>query len=369
MSSAALTHAQKVAAARRKAQEMKAAAAEKRAAQEKRKLHEAENGGGGDADPSDVLVPGEHSLTLIDWDDTLFPTSDWKDRIEEGATHPPRASEKSALSEAISSLIRTLQQHGDVKMVTHGTKGWYEHSSRVLLPETKALLDSLEHRYRDSCGGKYMHKKRAGEKYTTDIGVEVDNYGEWFKTDMFFHFISERKQAVKWDETHLPQKVVLPKQVLIIGDGRAEKRSYDEHGNQARIYANRPGHSAVARVGLKGVFLKDAPSYDELLLQLRWATAQIGCSFLPANDSRMMVWDLTGFPEWVCAIKAGANNYQPVGRGSVIDDVGTVPQVAPGAEAGIGAGTAAGAEGEARMDDEAAEEERALQEAIMLSLR
>ena len=71
-----------------------------------------------------------------------------------------------------------------MKIVTHGTKSWYEHSSQVLLPEAKALLDSLDHRYRDSHGDKYMRKKPSGEKYTTDIGVQVDNYAEWFKTDM-----------------------------------------------------------------------------------------------------------------------------------------------------------------------------------------
>ena len=40
----------------------------------------------------------------------------------------------------------------------------------------------------------------------------------------FFAFISEKKQPVRWDETHLPPKVILPKQVLILGDGQAEKR-------------------------------------------------------------------------------------------------------------------------------------------------
>lgn len=57
---------------------------------------------------------------------------------------------------------------------------------------------------------------------------------------------------------HAPPQVTLPRQVLIIGDGSAEKRSYDEHGNQARIYAGRPGHAAVAQVGLKGVSLKES---------------------------------------------------------------------------------------------------------------
>ena len=52
---------------------------------------------------------------------------------------------------------------------------------------------------------------------------------------------------------------------------------------QARIYASRPGHAAVANVGLKGVFFKDNPSYDELVLQIRWATAHCASTFLPTG--------------------------------------------------------------------------------------
>ena len=331
---------------------------------------------------------------------TLFPTSAWKDRIHEGARQPLRASKVKALSEAIATLVRTLQQCAEVKIVTHGTKGWFQTSSAVLLPETRALLNGLDHRYRDSHGDKYMRKKPSGEKYTTDIGVQVDNYGEWFKTDMFFHFISEKKTARKWDEMHKPEKVILPRQVLIVGDGQAEKRSYDEHGNQARIYASRPGHAAVADVGLKGVFLKDGPSYDELLLQLRWASAHVASTFLPANDSRTMMWDLTGFPEWVCSLKAGANAYTPIGTGSLLDGAnrGAAPMEleAPSDEEGdeqmqialaLSLAAAAGGGGAASQpstaeqaqpppekpaekpaDEEVDEEERAMQEAIALSL-
>ena len=210
------TIAEKVAEAKRKAEEMKAKAAAKRAAKE----------AGAAATPApvdtqdEIFVAGDHNLILIDWDDTLFPTSAWKDRIHEGAAQPPRASKIQALSEAISLLVGNLQACGEVKIVTHGTKGWFATSSSVLLPATKALLDGLEHRYRDSHGDKYMRKKPAGMRYTTDIGVEVDNYGEWFKTDMFFHFISAKKTARKWDEMHKADKVTLPKQVLIMGDGQ-----------------------------------------------------------------------------------------------------------------------------------------------------
>jgi hypothetical protein len=348
-----------VAEAKAKAAEMKAAAAAKRAKKE------ATAAGQSlplavDASEAAFLL-GDQSLVLIDWDDTLFPTSAWKDRIADGSNHPPRASKIATLSEAIINFIRTLQQHATVKIVTHGTKGWFAHSSSVLLPECKALLDSLDKRYRDSHGGKYMTKKPSGSKYMTDIGVEVDNYGEWFKTDMFFHFISENKRERKWDETHLPAQVTLPRQVLIIGDGHAEKRSYDEHGNQARVYASRPGHAAVANVGLKGVFLKDGPSYDELVLQLRWANAHVATTFLPADDFRTMMWDLcTSFPEWVCSIKAGANMYQPISRGSLIGHGGE----GGGSDAMVSRGRGGG--GLAPMD--VTDEDAALQLAIAASM-
>lgn len=187
------THAEKIAAARRKAEEMKAAAAAKRLAHAKRR-QEGDAAAIADDSKHEIFVPGEHSVVLIDWDDTLFPTSAWKDRVREGAS-PPSERKVQLLSQAISGFIRTLQQSGEVKIVTHACKGWYEKSSAVLLPETKALLDSLPARYRDSYGSKYMKPKPAGHKYMTTIGSEVDNYAEWYKTDMFFSFISEKKQA------------------------------------------------------------------------------------------------------------------------------------------------------------------------------
>ena len=282
------TLAEKVEAAKRKAQEMKAAAAAKRAAKEAAGVTPVAADTG-----AEKFFAGDHNVVLIDWDDTLFPTSAWKARIDPDAVHPLRESKVASLSAAISEFIRTLQRFADVKIVTHGCKSWYEKSSAVLLPETKTLLDGLPARYRDSYGNKYMNKKPAGHKYMTDIGSEVDNYAEWYKTDMFFEFISEKKTARKWDETHLPERVTLPRQVLVVGDGSAEKRGYDELGNQATLYASRPGHAAVAKIGLKGVFYKDGPSFEELLVQIRWATANVQSEFLPASggeQTKMCTW-------------------------------------------------------------------------------
>ena len=142
-----LTHAEKIAAAKRKAEEMKAKAAAKRAAKEAADAAGA-SGGTAEADGTvdskdERFVPGEHNLILVDWDDTLFPTSSWKKRLEPDAAQPLRESKVASLSEAICNFVRTLQRFGDVKIVTHGTRGWYEKSSAVLLPEARTLLDSL----------------------------------------------------------------------------------------------------------------------------------------------------------------------------------------------------------------------------------
>ena len=158
-----------------------------------------------------------------------------------------------------------------------------------------------------------MHKK-AG-KYTTVIGTECDNYGEWYKTDMFFG--SSRSRSNRGSGTrHLPEKVTLPQQVLVIGDGSAEKRSYDELGNQRDLYAKRPGHAPVAQVGLKGVFLKAEPSSDELIVQLKWMAANVEQFLQKATASQTKVWDLTKFPEWACLEKVGANACSTLSKGS-----------------------------------------------------
>jgi len=98
----------------------------------------------------------------VDWDDTLFPTSSWKKRLEPDAAQPLRESKVASLSAAICKFVRKLQRFGDVKIVTHGTRGWYEKSSAVLLPEARTLLNSLPARYRDSHGTKYKVLEAGG---------------------------------------------------------------------------------------------------------------------------------------------------------------------------------------------------------------
>lgn len=65
------------------------------------------------------------------------------------------------------------------------------------------------------------------------------------------------------------------------------------------------------------------------------------------------LWDLTGFPEWVCLDKVGANAYSPVSRGFL---------------AGAGGGGAAGAAGGGGLEAAMLDEETQLQMALAASL-
>ena len=52
--------------------------------------------------------------------------------------------------------------------------------------------------------------------------------------------------------------------------------------------------------------------------QLRWAAGHVASTFLPEGDAQTKIWDLTGFPEWVCLDKVGPNAYAPVSRGALL---------------------------------------------------
>lgn len=65
------------------------------------------------------------------------------------------------------------------------------------------------------------------------------------------------------------------------------------------------------------------------------------------------LWDLTGFPEWVCLDKVGANAYSPVSRGFL---------------AGASGGGAAGAAGGGGLEAAMLDEETQLQMALAASL-
>jgi hypothetical protein len=84
-------------------------------------------------------------LIIIDWDDTIFPTSHL---IQLGITHYTRPSEiPPALRDAlrkyalrVKGTFELLESYGQVVIVTNAKKGWIETSCAHFLPEIEPLV-------------------------------------------------------------------------------------------------------------------------------------------------------------------------------------------------------------------------------------
>ena len=88
----------------------------------------------------------EHTLIIIDWDDTLFPTS-WTVQNNIDLTDP-RSRYKyikyfENLDRYLSNMLEHITKLGDVLIITNAVLQWIELSSSVL-PKTKKILSSVD---------------------------------------------------------------------------------------------------------------------------------------------------------------------------------------------------------------------------------
>ncbi len=81
-----------------------------------------------------------NKLTLVDWDDTLFPTT-WVNSTEIKLKEPSNEAIElfSTLDILISSIIMDLKLHGDIKIVSNGSRKWIR-SCLNLLPTVSFIL-------------------------------------------------------------------------------------------------------------------------------------------------------------------------------------------------------------------------------------
>jgi hypothetical protein len=80
---------------------------------------------------------GFHQLILIDWDDTLSPST-WCTRERLFITGEPVRQDMDSLkqlSKRIATTLSDLMKHGHVVIVTNAETGWVEMSASALLPE------------------------------------------------------------------------------------------------------------------------------------------------------------------------------------------------------------------------------------------
>uniref|UniRef100_A0A6C0EAT6 FCP1 homology domain-containing protein n=1 Tax=viral metagenome TaxID=1070528 RepID=A0A6C0EAT6_9ZZZZ len=113
-----------------------------------------------------MKISKEKTLIILDWDDTLFPTS-WivKNQLDISNVHLMVKYTKyfSKLDEALYRLLTRLQKCGTVIIVTNALPEWVRLSSK-LLPQTQTIVRTL--------------KIVSARKIYQDI---VSNYNDWKK--------------------------------------------------------------------------------------------------------------------------------------------------------------------------------------------
>mmetsp|Transcript_9585 Transcript_9585/g.25628 ORF Transcript_9585/g.25628 Transcript_9585/m.25628 type:complete len:267 (+) Transcript_9585:94-894(+) len=86
------------------------------------------------------------AVCVLDWDDTLFPTSCLNALgVDFRGAHPPAAEiaqQLNALQTLVVAFLETATKFGAVMIVTNGERGWVEHSSSIFLPKVYAFLVS-----------------------------------------------------------------------------------------------------------------------------------------------------------------------------------------------------------------------------------
>lgn len=93
---------------------------------------------------TNLSIRQSSTLIIIDWDDTLFPTS-WmvKHNINLQETNKIYIKYFNKLDEQLYSLLKDILLCGDVVIITNATKSWI-HTSLNVLPKTKKLMEYIE---------------------------------------------------------------------------------------------------------------------------------------------------------------------------------------------------------------------------------
>lgn len=114
-----------------------------------------------------LCVDNNNTLIIVDWDDTLYPTS-WTMGNQIDLTSPTTKIKYMkyfrTLDDSLSSTLKHLKSHGEVMIVTNAMLEWVQLSLSVL-PRTKEILSKIDvvsarARYQDK------HKMSEWKKHT-----------------------------------------------------------------------------------------------------------------------------------------------------------------------------------------------------------
>lgn len=94
----------------------------------------------------DIVISDNNTFIILDWDDTLFPTT-WANRkmmrIVDNNERYKYADIFKPLDNVLVKLLNLLTRYGKVCIITNATRRWVEISSLVL-PQTNTILNNID---------------------------------------------------------------------------------------------------------------------------------------------------------------------------------------------------------------------------------
>jgi hypothetical protein len=93
----------------------------------------------------DTKISSDNTLYILDWDDTLFPTS-WVTKngidIINNNSRDRYIEHFKSLDRTLNSFLRNISKHGKVIIVTNALKDWVKLSS-IVIPQTYHVLKNI----------------------------------------------------------------------------------------------------------------------------------------------------------------------------------------------------------------------------------
>lgn len=164
------------------------------------------------------------TLILLDWDDTIFPTTHHLKTYDTNYKHLDTVNIK---------LLETLHELGTIVILTNATYKWIDESSRYI-PKTRQYIHDMKiktYSAQDYCGN-----------ITTD----------WMKWKKYMLDEIMRRHYSKYN------------QLVSIGDSDAEKNAVIDYANE------------YPRIKIKTIKMIESPSESEIIQQFQYIESIIG---------------------------------------------------------------------------------------------
>ena len=102
------------------------------------------------AAPESVTTFSENTVTVLDWDDTLIPSSWLKDQgltsaslIDGWGITKDMVDACDEIAPYVKDVVQKAQEYGKVFIVTNGTRGWVEKACQIFMPSISKFILGL----------------------------------------------------------------------------------------------------------------------------------------------------------------------------------------------------------------------------------